>query len=165
VAKEEEADEDAFPSEEEIRKAFPKLDSGKAHELAEALEAAFAENADEDAVDEAMETADEILGGHGVEGIQGEGAFIDKYWRDTILLYVNLGDTYDTTICYDTEEEAFFIGSWGDFYEKWSNEDDEEEGDEEEGEEEEEEEEAEEEEGDDETEGEEEEEEVEENGE
>ncbi len=163
MAKEEEEDDRAFPSEEEIRKAFPKLSSGKVRELADALEAAFAEDADEDAVDDAMETADEILDGHGVEGVRGEGAFIDKYWRDTILLYVNLGDTYDTTICYDTEEEEFFIGSWGDFYEKWSNEDDEEEGGEDE--EEEEEEEAEDEEGDDETEGEEEEEEVEENGE
>lgn len=139
---EEEDDGPAFPSEAEIRKAFPKL-GFKARELAQALEAAFDDDADDDAVDEAMETANKLLDGHGVEGIQGEGAYVDKYWRDTILLYVNLGDTYDTTICYDTEAEAFFIGSWGDFYEEWEREGDdeeeEEEEDEDEGEEEEEE--------------------------
>lgn len=156
---EEEDEESAFPSEKEIREAFPKLGALKAKQLFDALKGAFEEDAPEDAVDDAMEEVNKILDGHGVEAVNGEGVHIDKYWRDTILLYVNLGDTYDTTVCYDTEEETFFIGSWGDFLEKWESEEEDEE------EEEEEEEDDDEDEEDSEEKGEEEEEEVEENGE
>ena len=111
------------PSEKEILKAFPDLDHGKAKELAEKL-AAAADSEEEGAADEAMEFANEALGGHGVEAIQGDDHFVDKFWRDTVLLYVNMGDTYDATVLYDTESAEFTIGSWGDFMEDWEKEDD-----------------------------------------
>jgi len=79
-----------------------------------------------------MEAANEILDGHGVEGARGEGANLGKYWRDTILLYVNMGDTYDATILFDPDEEEFSIGSWGDFIEEWEQEEEEDEDGEEE---------------------------------
>jgi hypothetical protein len=118
------------PTLKDLIEAFPKIDKSKLKELVEVLSApdALAENDDEylKAVDEAMEKANEILDGHGVEAAQGEGSNLGKYWRDTILVYVNLGDTYDTTICYDPDEEEFIVGSWGDFIEAWEQEDDDE---------------------------------------
>ncbi len=131
---EEEDDEPSSPTAKEILEAFPKIGSGKAEELAELLGKALSSDED-DAIDEALETVNSAIDGHGVEGIQAEDGYkVDDYWRDTILLYVNMGDTYDTTICYDTEEEEFFVGSWGDFVEDWESaeEDQEEEDDEEE---------------------------------
>ncbi len=119
------------PSAKDLLKDFPKIGQDKADELAKRLKEALVSE-DEDAIDDAMDFANEVLDGNGVEGVKGEGADVDKYWRDTILLYVNQGDTYDTTVMYDTENEEFVIGSWGDFVEQWENEDDED--DEEEGE-------------------------------
>jgi hypothetical protein len=124
------------PTESEILKAFPKLDASKAAELAAALAAPdkVSENDDEfvKAIDDAMDKANEILDGHGIEAAKGEGSNLGSYWRDTILVYVNLGDTYDKTILFDPDEEEFSIGSWGDFVEEWENEDDEEDDEEEE---------------------------------
>lgn len=120
------------PTAKKILEAFPKLGFDKAKELAEKLEAALKSD-DENAIDEVMEVANQTLDGNDVEGIQAEGGYkVDDYWRDTILLYVNLGETYEPTICYDTEGEEFFIGSWGDFVEEWEKEEDEEDGEEEE---------------------------------
>jgi hypothetical protein len=69
--------------------------------------------------EETLEQIDNLIGGHGVEAVrdehlEGPGG----YFNDTPLLYVNMGDTYDTTICYDTIDGQFFIGSWGDFVEE-----------------------------------------------
>ncbi len=138
------------PTAKEISKAFPKLGEAKAKELAEALAHPFKVDEESEgrfdddflkAVDDAMDAANDVLDGYGVEAVQGEGADLGRYWRDTIALYVNLGDTYDTTILFDTDREEFLIGSWGDFLEDWEKgseeeeEDEEEEGEEEEDEE------------------------------
>jgi hypothetical protein len=112
------------PSAKDLLKDFPKIGSVKADELAKRLKDAL-DSEEEDALDDAMDFANEVIDGNGVEGVKGEGAHVDNYWRDTILLYVNMGDTYDTTVMYDTENEEFLIGSYGDFVEQWENEDDE----------------------------------------
>lgn len=128
------------PKFDELRKAFPDIDSKKLEDLAAELACPDNTSRDDDefleAVNDAMDAANKILDGHGVEGVSGEGADLGKYWRDTILLYVNLGDTYDKTVCYDTDEEEFFIGSWGDFIEKWESEEEDDDKEEEEEEEE-----------------------------
>jgi len=72
-----------------------------------------------DKIDEALDYANEILGGHGVESVQVEDYQVDRYYYNIILLYVNRGDAYAITLCYDTEEHEFFVGSWGDWYEEW----------------------------------------------
>lgn len=69
-------------------------------------------------VEDAMKWANKILGGYGVENIRDERNFVSHYWQDTVLLYVNMGDTYDPTLCYDTDDKEYFIGSWGDFVEE-----------------------------------------------
>lgn len=127
------------PTDKEILKAFPDLDAAKAKDLAVALARPDELSESDDdflkAVDEAMDAANDALGGHGVESVSGKGSNLGKYWRDTILLYVNLGDTYDTTICFDPDEEDFFVGSWGEFLEEWEqSEEDEEDGEDEESE-------------------------------
>ena len=55
------------------------------------------------------------LGGYGVEPIRGR--YVDRYHQDIQAVYVNLGDTYDTTILYDHETDRLQITSWGDWVE------------------------------------------------
>jgi hypothetical protein len=132
-----------------LKQAFPKADEAKLRKLVDDLKAAL--KADDENVDDIMDEANEILDGHGVEAVQGDER-VSAFWQRTILLYVNLGDTYDTTLCYSTEDNEFFVGSWGDFVEAWEAEgdEDEDEDDKEEDEEEEEEEDDDEDEGEDE---------------
>lgn len=56
----------------------------------------------------AMERVNEILGGHGVESLAlADGTLVD---------YVNLGDTYATTLL--LIGVSYFVGSWGDLVEE-----------------------------------------------
>jgi hypothetical protein len=119
------------PSAKELLKAFPSLESVEAQKLADRLKAAVDAD-DPEQVDDVMDAVNEAVDGHGVESINGTDYQVDKYWMDTILLYVNLGDTYDTTLLYDTENNEFSIGSYGDFVEKWENEEEDDEEDDEE---------------------------------
>ena len=66
-----------------------------------------------------MNALNELLDGHGTEAIRNESAYINRYYDDCIGIYVNMGDTYITTIVYDTELNEFKITSWGDFIEEW----------------------------------------------
>ena len=67
-------------------------------------------------VDEALEEFDRAVGNYGVEAIEGKN-FVDHYYQHFHLLYSNTGDTYATTLMYDTVKEKFFIGSWGSYVE------------------------------------------------
>jgi hypothetical protein len=53
-------------------------------------------------------TANLLLDGFGIESVNCE----DRY-----LTYINLGDTYETTICQENGQEPF-IGNWGDWMEQ-----------------------------------------------
>lgn len=47
---------------------------------------------------------------------------VDSLGTDTgiaKLLYINRGDTYINTICYDVWKRKFFVGSWGEWYEDY----------------------------------------------
>jgi hypothetical protein len=56
-----------------------------------------------------LKAADQILDGNGVEAIPGVGGG---------LSYVNMGDTYDTTLIYDHGKGRFLVTSWGDIVER-----------------------------------------------
>jgi hypothetical protein len=56
-----------------------------------------------------LQTADKMMNGNGVERISGMGGG---------LMYVNMGDTYDTTIIYDYKTDRFVVSSWGDIVER-----------------------------------------------
>lgn len=68
--------------------------------------------------DTALNFANKVMNGYGVEAVRDENIWVNNYWHNTGLLYVNKGDTYKTTLCYDTDKGNFFIGSWGDWVEK-----------------------------------------------
>ena len=70
-------------------------------------------------VDATMKYANKVMDGYGVEAVRDENIWVDRYWQNTGLLYVNKGDTYITTLCYDTDKDIYFIGSWGDWAEKY----------------------------------------------
>jgi len=65
-----------------------------------------------------MKIANKYMRGYGVEAVRDENIWIGHYWQNTGLLYVNKGDTYDTTLVYDTEKNKFDIMSWGDWAER-----------------------------------------------
>lgn len=68
-------------------------------------------------VDEVLEQVNKLMKAHGVEAIRGE--WVSFYFQDIVLLYVNTGDTYSSTVMYDTERDRFFIGSYGDWVERY----------------------------------------------
>ena len=72
------------------------------------------------AVDAALEAANKALGMHGVEAIQGK--WHDRYYQNIVGLHLNSGDSYNTTLLYDTIAETFEITSMGDFVEDMTDE-------------------------------------------
>jgi hypothetical protein len=92
---------------------FLGLGAGPAKELARILKSVQSHKE----VDLALEAANELLGGHGIESIQGSQ--VGRYYYDINALYVNMGDTYDFTILYDTLKEKFLVVTWGDWVESW----------------------------------------------
>lgn len=64
-------------------------------------------------VNQAMELADKTMHGHGVEEIVG----FHNSERKTVALYVNMGDTYSSTIIYDCLADEFYVGTYGDWVE------------------------------------------------
>lgn len=79
-------------------------------------------------VERQMCALNEILNGYGVESINESDGYIRRrsflhdydrhFWRDTVLLYVNQGDTYAPTLAYDVREDRFIITSWSDWYDQ-----------------------------------------------
>jgi hypothetical protein len=55
-----------------------------------------------------LQAADGMMDGHGVERIPGQPG----------LMFVNMGDTYDTTLIYDFKTNRFVVSSWGDIVER-----------------------------------------------
>lgn len=57
----------------------------------------------------ALHAINEIVGGYGVEGLGPgrSGDFALPYE------YINMGDTYITTLIYDRDKDRLFIGDWG----------------------------------------------------
>lgn len=64
-----------------------------------------------------MSMLDELLEGHGVEVICVGGEWVDSYHHDIVASYVNMGDTYDTTVVLDHRSGRYLVTSWGDFVE------------------------------------------------
>lgn len=58
----------------------------------------------------------EVLDGHGVEAIRSEKAPWDSYWSDIVADYINMGDTYSTTVL-RLRGNSFMLCSYGDFIE------------------------------------------------
>jgi hypothetical protein len=78
-------------------------------------------------VDEALEAAEEAIrqqkggGTFGVEPIRDPDKGLDRYWGDTVALYVNTGDPYNATVVYDVERDVFYCTDWGDWLEAYEH--------------------------------------------
>lgn len=60
-----------------------------------------------------IEAINEILGGYGIESIRKESNWVSHYWQDTHFLYVNMGNTYNATILYDTRKDRYIVSDYG----------------------------------------------------
>lgn len=63
--------------------------------------------------DKKLEACNELMRGHGVEGITPEGQVYP------VAAYVNQGDTYALTVLHDIEENELILTSWGDWLGTW----------------------------------------------
>ena len=71
-----------------------------------------------DTIQEKLTVLNELIDGHGVEPIQvSEELYQDSYYGNCIGEYINLGDTYITTIVFNTIEREWLVTSWGDYFE------------------------------------------------
>lgn len=70
---------------------------------------------DHKAIDDILNVANSLFDGHGIEAIRGMRH--DRYYQDIVALYVNMGDTYNTTLLFDAVKTKFHVTSWGDFVE------------------------------------------------
>ena len=68
-------------------------------------------------VDNLLDSFNSELSGYGIEAIRCDTVW-DSYYCDICALYVNMGDTYASTILYDTVKGKFYITTFGDFVEK-----------------------------------------------
>lgn len=114
-------------SKQEVFELIKRYGSGKQAD-ADRLYRAIAIAHNHDRVDAALALGNELLKGSGVEPVTDERAWVDHYYQNIIALYVNQGDTYDSTLLYDTEHGDFQVTSWGDFFEGWEQEYEEEHG-------------------------------------
>lgn len=67
-------------------------------------------------VDNALDTINMLLHGYGVESIRDNQ--FKGYYCDIGILYVNMGDTYCSTVAYDTRSGNWIVASWGDIVER-----------------------------------------------
>lgn len=65
-----------------------------------------------------LQEIDEILHNFGVESISNDD-FSYRRGGDSVLFYINTGDSYNITFCYNTHTERFIITTVGDFIERY----------------------------------------------
>lgn len=64
-----------------------------------------------------IEALNELLDGYGVEAIEHEEIYVDRYHGNIVASYVNVGETYAPTLILDHIKNRWLVCSWGDFYE------------------------------------------------
>lgn len=92
--------------------AFPELPRADVKRLADMIKHAGSHRS----VDEALNMADTLLNGHGIEAIRG-GSNRGGYYMDIEALYVNMGDAYANTVLYDVARDKFYVTTYGDWVE------------------------------------------------
>lgn len=72
-----------------------------------------------DTIQEKLTAINELIDGHGVEAIQvSSELYQDRYYGNCIGEYVNLGDTYNLTVIWNSIDNRFEFTSWGDYFEE-----------------------------------------------
>ena len=106
-----------------LMRIFPKLTASEARDLAMIMRRADSDKSAE----QALKKISEVTGSYGVEVINGPH-FRRNYWANALLAYVNVGDTYQGTVGFETENAReygygrFILlpggwGSWVEWYE------------------------------------------------
>ena len=72
-----------------------------------------------DTIDAALDAITDTIGACGVESIRG--AWIDRYYQDIVALYANTGDSYESTILYETDAGRFLLTTMGDWVERYGD--------------------------------------------
>lgn len=62
-----------------------------------------------------LDAINNLLEGYGVEGLPGKH---DSHRTGPEYQYINMGDTYSTTLIYKRSSDRLFIGNWGDVVER-----------------------------------------------
>ena len=62
-------------------------------------------------IDIALDEINALISGYGVEVLTDNQW--DRYYANAGVLYVNQGDSYAPTVCYDTRKQRWLICSWG----------------------------------------------------
>lgn len=102
------------PSKKRLQEAF-RLEPSQALELKEVLRSAdFFGRGGRD-VEEALQEANKIIDGFGVETVGGGDDY--GFWGGARAAYINTGDTYSPTILYDVDKERFYLTTLGDWVE------------------------------------------------
>lgn len=100
-------------SKKHLQEMFRELSASDIKALKAALDGATNNPARSDA----MDTADKLIGGYGVEAIRGESNSYQSYFGDIVALYVNTGDIYNATVVYDVAKRQFYATTMGDWVE------------------------------------------------
>jgi hypothetical protein len=66
--------------------------------------------------DRICDTLNEILGTHGVEAVRSPDV-VNRYWGDSVALFLNTGDSYEPTLLYDIGKGRWLMTSLGDWVE------------------------------------------------
>jgi len=61
-------------------------------------------------VDRNMDHFNKLLDGYGVESLAKDGYFHKNYFGQSIALYVNMGNSYQETVFFDTSKLRYFVG-------------------------------------------------------
>lgn len=101
---------------EDLRKEFRDIDDATARAVVKLANGAHG-NREADA---AMQEINDLLGTYGVEAIEMEDAEgVPSYFHNSVAIYCNSGDTYNTTVLYDTVNRTWHLMSYGDFVEEY----------------------------------------------
>ncbi len=74
-----------------------------------------------DDAEKLLEIIDASFGGSGVcHETSEEGYFVNHYWINTIALYIDMGESDDQTIIYDTDSEEFVCDSIDSWVDEWT---------------------------------------------
>ena len=65
----------------------------------------------------ALEMLNELIETCGVEAIEDNRFYVDRYYGNIVASYLNTGDSYATTLLLDHIDNRWRLTSWGDFVE------------------------------------------------
>jgi hypothetical protein len=68
-----------------------------------------------------MKLMDILLHMFGTEVIDCHSIYVNRYWDSTVGLYLNAGDTYSSTVVYNTIHKCFILTDWGSYVELIEN--------------------------------------------